>query len=98
MKQLEVPEEMKIDVDFSNKKLPESARLFTPLLFKDGDAYCCVLGPDPQEGVFGCGKTPIEALKDWSKNLEKKKKVVDPDDEVAFYINETLKRHKEHVW
>jgi hypothetical protein len=98
MKQLDVPDEMKVDIDFSDKKLPKSAQIFTPLVFKDGDSYCCVLGPDAQQGVFGSGKTLAEALKEWNKNLEKKKKIDDPDDEVAFYIHETLKRNKEQVW
>ncbi len=98
MKQLNVPDEMKVDIDFSDKQLPESAKILTPLVFRDGDSYCAVLGPDPQEGVFGCGKTPIEALKDWDKNLKAKKETKDPNDEVAFYINETLKPSKDQVW
>ncbi len=48
MKQLNVPAEMKVDVDYSDKQIPESAKIFTPLVFKDGDSFCVVLGPDPQ--------------------------------------------------
>lgn len=69
MKQLDVPSEMKINMDFADNKVPESARTFQPVLFKDGDSYCCVLGPNQQEGVYGCGETPIAALKDWDKVL-----------------------------
>ena len=98
MKQLDVPAEMKVDIDLSDKKIPASAKMLMPLVFKDGDAYCCVLGPDASQGVFGSGKTVIEAIKEWDKNLERKKKITDPDDEVAFYIHETLKRNKEQVW
>lgn len=98
MKQLNVPEEMKIEIDFSDKRIPASARIFSPLVYRDGDTYYCILGPDLRQGVFGFGNTPIEALKDWDKNLEKKKKSNDADDEVAFYIQETLKRTKDQVW
>lgn len=98
MKQLNVPEEMKVDINFASKEVPESARVLMPLVFKEGDAYCCVLGPDPQDGIFGCGKTPMRALKDWDRNLRKRKRIKDPDDEVAFYINETLSRRKELNW
>ena len=98
MKQLSVPDEMKVDVDFSEKQIPETAKSLRPLVFKDGDSYCVVLGPDPQEGVFGCGKTPLKALKDWDINLQKRKEITNPDDEVAFFINETLNRTKDQVW
>ena len=87
MKQLDVPSEMKVNIDFADNKIPESVKTLQPLLFKDGDSYCCVLGPDPQEGVFGCGKTPIEALKDWDKSLKQRMKVKDKNDEVALYIH-----------
>ena len=98
MIQLDVPNDLKVDIDFSDNTLPKSAKMFMPLVFKDGDSYCCILGPNSEEGVFGCGKTPADALKEWDKNLEKKKGINDPDDEVAFYINETLTRNKDQVW
>ena len=90
MKQLDVPSEMKVSIDFANNKVPESARTFQPVLFKDGDSYCCVLGPDPQEGVFGCGDTPIEALKDWDKSLRQRMKDHDKNDEVALFIHRVM--------
>ena len=77
---------MKVDIDFADNHIPESVKTFQPVLFKDGDAYCCVLGPDPQDGVFGCGKTVIAALKDWDKSLRKRMKVNDKNDEVAVFI------------
>jgi hypothetical protein len=85
MKQLSVPDEMKVEIDYSSKEVPESVKTFQPLLFKDGNSYCCVLGPDPQLGVFGCGDTPFHALQDWDKHL-KEYKPKDENDEVAFYI------------
>ena len=85
MKQLSVPDEMKVDIDYSNNEVPESVKTFQPLLFKDGNSYCCVLGPDPQQGIFGCGDTPIHALKDWDKHL-KEYEPKDENDEVALYI------------
>jgi hypothetical protein len=97
MKQFNVPEETKIEIDYADKALPNSVKIFQPLLFREGNSYCCVLGPDPTTGVFGSGDTPIDALKDWDKNL----KIYEPkggDDEVAEYIKETLKTSPEDVW
>ena len=90
MKQLEVPAEMKVEIDMNDKNVPDSAKTFQPVLFKDGNSFCCVLGPDSQEGVFGCGQTPVEALKDWDKNLQQRKTVTDKNDEVALYIQRVI--------
>jgi hypothetical protein len=89
MKQLSVTNEMKVDIDYSNHEVPESVKTFQPLLYKDGDSYCCVLGPDPQLGIFGCGDTPIHALLDWDKHL-KDYKPKDENDEVNLYIQRIL--------
>jgi hypothetical protein len=93
MKQLTVPDEMKVDINYSDNELPESVRTFQPLLFKEGNSYCCVLGPDPQAGIFGCGDTPIHALQDWDKHL-KEYEARGENDEVAMYIQETLKNNQ----
>jgi hypothetical protein len=53
MKQLELPDGMKVSVDFEQENLPSSARILKPLVYRDGDSICVVLGPDPTEGVFG---------------------------------------------
>jgi len=90
MRQLEVPDELKVAIDMNDKDIPDSAKTFQPVLFKDGDSFCCVLGPDPQEGVVGCGQTPVDALKDWDKNLQERKTVTDKNDEVALYIQRVI--------
>ena len=42
-----------------------------PVIYNDGDAYCCVSGPNAVEGIFGCGDSPADALKDWEKSYQK---------------------------
>ena len=98
MKQLNVPEEMKVSIDFTKSDIPESVKAFRPLLFHDGNAYCCVLGPDPQAGVFGCGDTPEQALEDWDVHLKERQLSKDQNDEVARYIKDTLNTSKDKVW
>lgn len=53
MIQMNVPDSMKVKIDFENARLPESVKTLRPLFFEDGTGFCCVLGPDPQDGVFG---------------------------------------------
>lgn len=90
MKQMDLPEEMKEKIDFTDPALPLSVRVLKPLLYKDGDSYCVVLGPDPQSGVFGCGRTANEALNDWSFHLKERIKNSDANDEVVNYIRDVL--------
>lgn len=42
----------------------------TQLFLKEGDSYCCILGPDPQTGIVGCADTPEGAVKDWDETLQ----------------------------
>jgi len=90
MDQFEPPEEMKISVDYSDDKLPVAVRVLKPVVFQEGNAFCCLLGPDPQAGVFGCGGSPKEAIADWDLHL--KERIKDPvqNDEVIEYIKETF--------
>jgi hypothetical protein len=88
MKQLEVPEEMKADVDISGPDIPASVKQLRPVVFREGNAYCCLLGPDPQAGVFGCGSSAKEALQDWDRNLQALKKSGNETDEVLQYIRQ----------
>ena len=48
-----------------------------------------MLGPDPQAGVFDCGNTPMEALKDWDIHLQERIKDK-TDDQVAQFIIDVL--------
>jgi hypothetical protein len=85
MKQMEIPEEMKIDIDY-NDIFPLSVGKLRPQVFRDGDHYCCLLGPNPAEGVFGCGETVTEALLDWDDQMHKRVMNADENDEVAAFI------------
>jgi len=98
MKQMTIPNENKIDLNFDTANLPVSIKIFQPLLFIDGNGYCCVLGPDPQEGIFGSGNTPDEALFDWDESLRKRIKTTNTDDKVAQYVINCLKTSIDDVW
>jgi hypothetical protein len=96
-------EQMKIDVeamlpfDFNRPEISETVRTLKPVVFSDGDAFCSLLGPDPAVGVFGCGWTPDEAVKDWEIYLEQMRKDPGANKEVLTYINDTLNASKPNV-
>ncbi len=54
-----------VQLPVDDPAIPQSVMTMRPTLYKEANDYCCILGPDPQVGIFGCGKSPIEALKDW---------------------------------
>jgi hypothetical protein len=95
MKQFEVDESMKVQIDYNDVDIPDSVRTYKPLVFEDGNNYCVVLGPDPQVGIFGCGPTTKEALWDWDKHFNDFKNHHEEDDEVAIYIHEVSANTRE---
>jgi hypothetical protein len=79
-----------VTIDFDHDNIPASVKEFRPAVFKDGDSFCCLLGPDPQEGVFGCGSTAREALADWDVHLRERAKQPKDGDPLDEYIQDTL--------
>jgi len=98
MEQMNVSEEQKVGFDFSRFRLPRYVGEFQPLLFKEGDSYCAVLGPNPQSGIFGCGATPEDALVDWNDHLLEGLRHPDLNDPVMRYVIETINTKKQDVW
>jgi hypothetical protein len=87
-----------VPVNFEQRDLPPSVKEFKPAVYKDGDSYCCILGPDPLAGVFGCGDTPEEALQDWDHQLKERIKEHEEGDPVAEYIMDTMQAKHWVVW
>ena len=86
MKQLKVPKEIEITIDFSDPGLPASVSLFHPVMFQEGNSFCCLLGPDTTQGIFGCGFTQQEAIEEWDAVLQERINSSDENDSVLQYI------------
>jgi hypothetical protein len=97
MEQMNVPEEMKVEIDFTDPQIPDSVKTFHPLLFHDGDAFCCVLGPDPVSGILGYGQTSTKALRDWDLRLQHRIKTA-ADDEVTRFVLDTFNTSVNKIW
>ena len=83
----------KVNIDFSDPILPESVKITRPLLFRVGNLFCCVLGPDPKRGILGCGNTEASALKDFDFHLQELRKNYAADDEVALFVESAYAAH-----
>ncbi|PST82725.1 hypothetical protein C7T94_08705 [Pedobacter yulinensis] len=98
MKQMNVPEDMKVTVDFQAAGISGKVRELQPLVFKDQDGYRCLLGPDLETGVVGSGETVDAAIADWTRNLDERLASGDRNDELGLYITEMLKMSNKDVW
>ena len=69
MEQMSMDGREVLAMDYHSRKLPGNVQKLKPSIYKDGDFYCCILGPDPQSGIFGRGSTPEEAIFNWESQL-----------------------------
>ncbi|RVU01087.1 hypothetical protein EOD41_10765 [Mucilaginibacter limnophilus] len=90
MKQMHVDDQYVVKADLTGY-----AAIFNPVVFKDGDSYCALLGPDPQDGVFGCGCSVDEAVRDWNDHVQAIVDHPEPTDEVTEFVIIKLKEHGE---
>jgi hypothetical protein len=98
MEQMNIEESLKVNIDFTDERLPASVRKLEPLVWKDEDTYCCLLGPDLEQGIFGSGGTPELALADWDQHLSQHLATTTEDDLVTQYVKDVLKADDTEVW
>ena len=49
------------------EKIPPSVQLLNPTIYQEEDKYYCLLGFSREDGIYGFGKTPLEAMEDWDR-------------------------------
>jgi hypothetical protein len=69
MEQMKINPVDQVFIDYESETIPQSVYVFRPVVYEDGNAYCCILGPDREAGVFGSGTTPKDAMEDWEKHV-----------------------------
>jgi hypothetical protein len=90
MRQMQIDPESVINVPLTG-----AAKALHPIVFKEGDSFCALLGPDPQAGIFGCGSTPKSALTDWDEHLKEHLATAGDDDEIVQHVKGVLSKPKE---
>jgi hypothetical protein len=98
MKQMSMKGLETVSIDYNSGDVPSSAKEFKPAVYKDRSMFCCILGPNPETGVFGCGDTLHEALTDWDRHLQERIKEPGDGNEVTNYIKDTLAATKWAIW
>jgi hypothetical protein len=95
---MEINRRNTISLDYNSDDLPKSVKKLKPILFHEGNAFCCLLGPDPQEGIFGCGNTEKEALEDWDKHAKERVMKMDRNDTIVHTFLKQLKTDMDDLW
>jgi hypothetical protein len=88
MQQMPIQENDIVPVDYEKEDIPAAVKEFRPTVYRDGEAVCCILGPDVQKGIIGFGWSTGEALTDWVMQFEKRIKHPFTSDEVVQYIKD----------
>ncbi|MGN7786368.1 hypothetical protein ACTJIJ_17680 [Niabella sp. 22666] len=91
MTQMIIPMEMQVRLDYERTDWPPLVRELRPIIWEEGTSYCCLLGPDFREGILGYGPTIEEAVADWELNVQERLAHHEPGDEIAAFIEETIK-------
>jgi hypothetical protein len=98
MKQMLIREEAVVHVNYESSDLPATVRQFKPVIFKEDEAFCCILGPDRDKGIYGCGRSVKEAIHNWDASFHKRLSNYKEDDEVARFVLDSLSVSKKDVW
>jgi len=67
-------EVQRMDRIFADDRIYQATRphvMYKPLLFKEGNEWCALLGSNIQEGVCGFGKSPEKAFESFDKEFVK---------------------------
>ncbi|MBO9660661.1 MAG: hypothetical protein J7527_17700, partial [Chitinophagaceae bacterium] len=90
MKQMEIPQELVIELDYDSPLTPKEVKQFRPVLFEEDDHYCCLLGPDLEYAVIGRGATEDEAIDQWVIDCKSRLESTNQDDKVLQYMKDIL--------
>jgi len=59
-----------------------------PLVYVNGNTYCCLLGPDPQAGIFGTRATVMDAFQDFDGHFKERLSHPITGDPVSDFIQQ----------
>ncbi|MGN6491459.1 MAG: hypothetical protein ACTHLE_05635 [Agriterribacter sp.] len=98
MKQMTVPEELLIPIDYDAPETPPEVKQFRPVLFQREEVFHCVLGTDEATGIAATGATEDEAIAQWLSAFKERLKNGNDQDELLIYIRDTMAAGNLHVW
>jgi len=98
MKQMQIDPAKIVKIDFTKPETNRTLKTLQPVVFKEDELFCCLLGEDRAQAIIGYGNTPEEAIYDWEQNLQKRIDQHEDNDELAEFVIDSLKTSKDDVW
>ena len=77
-----------VRIDYNAVDIPDSVKQTHPVLYEEGGAICCLLGPNPAAGIFGRGKTAKEAMANFDERFQERLDHPIPGDPVSEFIQQ----------
>lgn len=87
----QVPQHERLQIDYDRPGIPISASILRPVIYIQGGKFHCFLGPNPENGIVGCGETPEKALQEWDENLTRRLELPGADDELKNFVQTQLR-------
>lgn len=69
MIQMTIDPKLIVNFDLTKPEVNRTLKNLQPMVYRDGDQYNCLLGPDLEQGILGVGVTPDAAILQWEANL-----------------------------
>ena len=85
-------------IDYEMEDLPQSVKELRPAMFREGGSFCCILGPDPETGIFGRGDNPKAAFDDWDRRFKERMALNPKNDEVVEFVLDNMDAVNWQVW
>lgn len=98
MEQMIIDEAAIVNVDFTAADVERTLKTLQPVVFREGEQFCCHLGPDMESGIIGRGDTAEAAIEDWKAALRQRVERASEDDELATFVKDSLNFSKNDVW
>lgn len=98
MEQMIIDQSAIVDIDFTAADVERTLKTLQPVVFREGEQFCCHLGPDMESGILGKGDSPEAAIEDWKSALKQRVQTADEEDELANFVKDSLNFTKNDVW
>src|SRR5450755_1861194 len=80
-----------VPANYEDINFPPAFRAFKPIIFKESQLFCCLLGPNTRQGIYGFGQTPKDALTQWDEEFKKRVKTHEKSDKTARFVIHKIK-------
>jgi hypothetical protein len=98
MEQMIIDPAVIVDIDFTAADVDRTLKTLQPVVFREGEQFCCHLGPNMEQGILGKGDSPGAAIEAWKAALKQRVETAGEDDELATFVKDSLNFTKNDVW